>query len=265
MAVALKQIDKPFKQPYNSYLIDDALYVGVSAVLNIESPGDFLIPWALRTFSKEPDPLAAHKNYMEVVSGTGTAIHKYIELDLAGEDAEAAAFAREDTIAAIEAYHEWKKEHKIKILASEKTVHHPDWRCAGTLDAVMEIDGKLYVLDYKTGTFKARYFTQLAAYKAMLEREPKKTRIKDIEKAELAVLEIHRDGAGVKLITLNDKYNQMITYEDELGVFHSLRYIWYLRNLKSKQYQPVIKDMDQLLNPMDQNFQKTFHLNKGES
>lgn len=249
------------KQPYNSYLIDGELYAGVSTILNVEGAGDFLISWALRTFGSQPDPIAAHQQFMETVSGTGTSIHKYIELDLAGMDGS--PYAKHDTMDAIETYHAWKKEHEIKVHASELTVHHPAWRCAGTLDAVLEIDGKLYVVDYKTGKFKARYFTQLAAYKAMLERMPKKKRIAGIEQAELAVLEINRDGSPAKFITLKDKYQDSVTYDDELGVFHALRYVWWMRNLRSKQYQPVIKHMEQLMDPMDLDFQKTF--NRGEA
>jgi hypothetical protein len=251
-------LEQRFKQPYNSYLIDGELYVGVSTILNVESAGDFLITWALRTFGTQPDPIAAHQHFMDTVSQTGTSIHKYIECDLAGQDG--GAFAKDDTINAITTYHEWKKEHAIKIHASELRVHHPGWRCAGTLDAVLEIDGKLYVVDYKTGKFKPRYFTQLAAYKAMLEAQPKRLRIPGIELAELAVLEINRDGSPAKFITLKDKYADSITYNDELGIFHSLRYIWYLRNLRSKQYNPVIKQMEDLMHPMEKNFQKTFNL-----
>ena len=94
----------------------------------------------------------------------------------------------------------------------------------------------------------------------MLQNEPKKTRINSIENAQLAVLEILRDGNPVKLITLEDKYNKEVTEEDELGIFHALRYVWYLRNMKSKQYQPVIKNMNVLLDPMDKDFRKTFRI-----
>lgn len=253
---------KPFKQPYNSYLIDDELYVGVSTILNMEGTGDFLVSWALRTFGHEPDPIEAHKNYMETVSGIGTAIHKYIEHDLAGEEVEAKKFANKDTIEAIEAWLDWKREHEIEVIASERVVHHREWRCAGTLDAVLRVDGDLYVIDFKTGKFKPRYFTQLAAYWGMLEAEGKKKRIAGIEKAELAVLEILRDGSDVRLITLKDKYQGMVTTEDEFKVFHTLRYLWHQRNLKTRQYQVVIKEMEQLLCPMDADFQKTFHLGK---
>ncbi len=251
---------KPMKQPYNSYLIDDELYVGVSTFLNMESMGDFLTTWVLRTFGSAPDPIQAHRDYMDSVSQTGTQIHKYIEHDMAGEEEEAKIYANEQTIAAIESYLDWKKEHKIEVLASERVVHHTEWRCAGTLDAVLKIDGKLYVVDFKTGKFKDRYFTQLAAYWAMLCNEPKKKRIPGIETAELAVLEILRDGDEVKLITLNSKYQGVMTTQDQLGIFHALRYIWYMRNLKTRQFAPVIKNMKQLLDPMDKNFQATFNL-----
>lgn len=248
------------KQPYNTYLIDKELYIGVSAILNCESMGDFLVPWALRTFGPEEDPIAAHKFFMETVSATGTNIHKFIELDLLGKTDE--SLITDQTVAAIETYLKWKAEHEIEVVALEKVVHHEEWRCAGTLDAVLRVDGKLYVVDFKTGKFKPRYFTQLSAYWALLCAEPKKKRIPGIEDAELAVLEVLRDGskANAAFITLSDKYKNEITREDELGLFHALRYVWYMRNLKSKQFQPIIKNMDTLLNPMEDSFQKSFNL-----
>lgn len=268
MLAQATEVQKPAfsrpKQNYNTYLIEDELYVGVSAILNTEAVGDFLTHWILKTFGNEPDPIAAHKNYMENVSGIGTAIHKYIEHDLAGEESLAQTFARPDTIDAIESYHAWKSEHKVEVLASELTVHSPAWKCAGTLDAVLKIDGKVYVVDFKTGKFKPRYFTQLAAYKGMLMHMPKKKQVAGIKNAELAVLEILRDGSPVKLITLEDKYGGMLTEQDELNVFHNLRNVWYLRNLRTKQFQPIVKNMETLLDPMDKGFQKQFKLLEGE-
>lgn len=248
------------KQPYNTYLINKELYIGVSAILNCESMGDFLVPWALRTFGSQAEPILAHKAFMESVSATGTAIHKYIELDLLGEKAD--DLVNDQTIAAIESYHKWKSENKVEVITLEKVVHHEDWRCAGTLDAVLKVNDKLYIVDFKTGKFKPRYFTQLSAYWAMLCAEPKKKRIAGIEDAEFAVLEVLRDGSSedAKFITLGDKYHGEITREDELGLFHALRYVWYMRNLKSRQFQPIIKNMDSLLSPMEQAFQKTFNL-----
>lgn len=244
------------KSNYNTYLIEGELYVSISTILNMESAGDFLIKWALKEFSKEPDPIAAHQAYMENVAGIGTAIHKYIEQDLAGKE----GVANEKTIAAIEAYHQWRNEHDVEVLASEKVLHHREWRCAGCVDAVLRIDGKLYVADFKTGQFKPRYFSQLAAYWAMLRDEPKRSRIAGIEDAELAVVEILRDGSPVKLITLESKYQGAITREDELANFNCLRHLWYFRNLRSRNFQPIIKEMGQLLDPMDIKFRETFHL-----
>lgn len=251
--------DKQPKRNYNCYLIDGDLYIGITSILKMEGMGDFLVPWALKTFGKEPNPIQAHKDYMEYVSGLGSKLHKYIELDMAGETFPERELTA-DMLPAIESWIEWKSQHKVEMIASEKVVNSKLWRCAGTLDGVLRIDGKLYVIDFKTGKFKSSYFTQLASYWAMLCQEPKNVRIPGIEDAELAVIEITRDGAPVKFITLEGYYKAAVSKQDELGNFHCLRYLWYSRNLKSRTYEPIIKNMDVLLNPLDKNFRKQFKL-----
>jgi hypothetical protein len=69
----------------------------------------------------------------------------------------------------IEAFFEWKNQHQIRILDPEKdierTVFDPENFYAGKLDALIEIDGELGILDVKTGTgIWEEYFLQTAAY-----------------------------------------------------------------------------------------------------
>ena len=64
----------------------------------------------------------------------------------------------------------WAVEKKVKFLTSEKKMYNEEWFVAGTADAVVEIDGKKYIADWKTG--KGVYyeaFIQTAAYRGMLE------------------------------------------------------------------------------------------------
>ena len=196
---------------------------------------------------------------MDKVSGLGSRIHSYIENDLKGtplKDSE----IQEDMLAAIESWEQFKSEHKIELIESERIVYSPKYRIAGTCDVILKLDGKLYVGDWKTGGIFPSAFTQTAAYLSFLKEEPKSKRIKGIENAGIIVLGVHRDGGAVTVNTLDSYYKGRVTIADELGVFHSLRYIWAIRNLKSRKWEPIIKNMADIISPLEQRFKKAFDL-----
>lgn len=59
-------------------------------------------------------------------------------------------------------------KRNVKIIMQEHKLVCP-WFC-GTLDLLIEIDGKIYLLDFKTSNHPSyRYFLQLAAYRYILK------------------------------------------------------------------------------------------------
>lgn len=254
--------------PYNCYCLDKNgvvtndlnkgdLYISVSTVLKQE--GKDLVGWALRTFGPEDNPLKAYQAYMDKVSDLGSRIHAYVENDMKGTPIPDKDI-QEDMLPAIESWEDFKAANKIEMVASEKIVYSPKWRVAGTVDLVVRLNDKLYVADFKTGGVYASAFTQMAAYKAFMCQEPKKKRIEGIENADLLVLNLHRDGGSLDLHTLDSFNKGRVTIEDELGVFHALRYIWYQRNCKVKKFEAVIKNMRDVLNPLEERFKEAFKL-----
>lgn len=253
---------------YNTYLLDKKgktttdltkgdLYISVSTILKQE--GKDLVGWALRTFGPEEEPLKAYYSYMDKVSDLGSRIHAYVEHDLKGTPLKDSQI-QEDLLPAIESWENFKSENKIEMLASEKTVFSSRWRTAGTCDLVVKLNDKLYVGDFKTGGVYPSAFTQMAAYKSFMCDEPAKTKIKGIDDADLLVINLHRDGKPVECHTLNSYYKGRIKIEDELGVFHSLRYIWYQRNVKSKKFEAIIKNMRDVMHPLEERFKGAFSL-----
>ena len=75
------------------------------------------------------------------------------------------------------------------ILATEKKVYHKFLRYAGTVDFICEIDGKVYLIDFKTTAVLMKMLTevQLEAYKKALESHGIKIDAK-------AVLHLRKDG-----------------------------------------------------------------------
>jgi len=255
-------------EKYNSYLLDKNgnktidlengdLYVSVSTILKGE--GKDLITWALRQFGPEENPLKAYQAYMEKVSDLGSRIHAYVEHDLKDIPLDANQ-VQEDMLPAIKAWHNFKNANKIEMIASERIVFSPKWRIAGTCDLVVKINDVLYVADFKTGGIYPSAFTQMAAYKAFMCQEPKSKRIEGIENADLAVIGLHRDGGPVDFSTLKLYHKGRVSIEDELGVFHCLRYLWFQRNVKSRKFEAVIKNMREVFHPLEERFKEAFKL-----
>ena len=67
-------------------------------------------------------------------------------------------------IPGMQAMQQWRADLEPRPVALENVVYSRTLGCAGTFDAVMEIDGKLVIVDYKTGGVYDDHAIQLAAY-----------------------------------------------------------------------------------------------------
>lgn len=247
---------------YNSYIIDNEIYISVTTVLGMEDKSG-LIYWALKNFSGIPE----YKEFMNSVSGIGTNIHGYIEQDLLGNKPDQQHYLPEAQ-KAISNWIQWRDDNKVEIIATELKTHSKKWRIAGTCDFLGRINGELFVGDFKTGSVQPSAFTQMSAYKSfmreMLENDPKAIQgitLEELETARLAIINIHRDGDPVKFIPLEEFQSGELTERDHLGIFHSLRYVWGKRNLKPRsKWYPVIKNIQELVDPLNEDFRKNFNV-----
>jgi len=67
-------------------------------------------------------------------------------------------------IPGMKALQQWRADLEPRPVALENVVYSRKLGCAGTFDAVMEIDGKRVIVDYKTGGVYDDHAIQLAAY-----------------------------------------------------------------------------------------------------
>lgn len=234
------------------------LYVSVSTILSVENVGDFLTRWLLTTFGKEPNPLEAHEAYMDKVSSLGTRLHHFFELDLKGRRSEADKIVSDDMIPGIESYFRWKKQHDVELIDSEKILFSKKLRIAGTRDLKIKVDGQVYIADWKTGSVADKAFAQLAIYH-YLGREMGE---KDNKDAKLLVLGGNRDkianGGDVYMHTVENWFGPQMTEADLFAWFLCLRHVWMLKNLKSRKFAPVIKGLQESIDPMIERFKLEF-------
>lgn len=112
---------------------------------------------------------AMHRNFntaqqaLDDAASWGNLVHKAIENTLKGEkDIDSQVQSSVDEVL------KWMKKNKVKVLDTsdiEKKIHDFEDIYSGTLDAILEIDGTIGILDIKTGSsIWDEYSLQLAAY-----------------------------------------------------------------------------------------------------
>jgi hypothetical protein len=93
----------------------------------------------------------------------GTEVHKWAESIILGAPKPVVPPEQRPFVSAFERF---LADHRPEYLASEAPVFNRGEWYAGTLDAIVAIAGRRYVLDYKTGNgVYADAFVQLAAYR----------------------------------------------------------------------------------------------------
>ena len=108
---------------------------------------------------------------------------------------------------AIVSFTRWVEEVKPKFLSSEITVISEKHNFAGTVDCVAEIDGQVWIIDWKTSAnIYPSMEAQLSAYKVALKEMGKK-----VDNAKLAVLQVgyKRNKRGYKFTEIDDKFTSL--------------------------------------------------------
>jgi len=175
-----------FKESTHTYTLDGKRLTGVTTVLGvIAKPA--LIGWAANMAvdyieenigtALESDTFEellkqarkAHTKKKEKAAQAGTDIHAFIEAWIKDNETtmpvDSVAFKQADQ------FIDWVNKNKVKFLESEKIMYSEKMWLGGTVDAVAEIDGKKYVVDFKTQAkmWDQTPFLQTAAYQMMLE------------------------------------------------------------------------------------------------
>jgi hypothetical protein len=125
------------------------------------------------------------KDYTSDTAKVGTLAHKLIEQHLSqklGTDLDLTEFKKDYTKNQIDqaensflSYLEWEKLHEITPLVLEAKLVSEKYRYGGTIDFYGVIDGKLEVMDFKTGSgLYDEYIIQIAGYAGLVEENMKK-------------------------------------------------------------------------------------------
>jgi hypothetical protein len=111
--------------------------------------------------------------YTDLLASIGTIAHETIRGILKGVDVTFEDYSQSEILAAqvpVEKFKAWYKAHSVEVILCEQPLVSEKYRYGGTLDLYAKINGKLTLLDWKTGAnFYKEHFIQLSANKQLLE------------------------------------------------------------------------------------------------
>jgi hypothetical protein len=116
----------------------------------------------------------AYKRTMDKAAEIGSQAHAMIEYLLRkqmGQDYGVEPKLADKAMWAVMAWEDWAKSVKLEPIAVEQMIWSDNYGYAGTMDLLAKVNGKLAVLDWKTGKaiYPAEHFLQNAAYRKAVE------------------------------------------------------------------------------------------------
>jgi hypothetical protein len=166
----------------------------------------------------------------------GNHIHHAIEMIIAGEELsldtpvfngkEGESYdMTTDEWEAIKSFVDWNNEVKPKYILSEKNVISRQYRYAGTIDCLAEINGELYLIDFKTSkSVYTSHIIQVSSYKqALSEEQP------EYAGCKLAILQVG--------YAMNKKKWKWTEVDDKFALFQHTYAMWQEENPTAKPRQ----------------------------
>ena len=168
---------------------------------------------------------------MREAGDKGSKIHEAISAVLRGEEVRIDSKFINNTTEQLEeltmeecdailSFVNWKKENNPESIAWDVTVYSDKFNYGGSIDYICKIDGKMWIIDFKTGqNIWPSYELQLAAYKKPIESaEFNIVGLNDVADINLAVLQV-----GYKR---NKNQYKFTPIEDKFPLFLAARQIW---------------------------------------
>lgn len=112
----------------------------------------------------------AHRSKKDSAADAGTMVHEWIQAYVEGKNPKMPV--HEGMQKAIKAFLDWWIKQDVKVIQAEAKLCSPTLKLAGTADLVCMLNGKLTIIDWKTGSgIYPEYLLQMGAYAEMYEEE----------------------------------------------------------------------------------------------
>lgn len=177
--------------------------ISVTSATGIIDKSRFLIPWAvnlagthLRQYLESigdqkitaeelypiiDEALLRHEKVKEEAAGFGTRVHDFCEnfakfkIGKLPECPEIEDDLPEEAVNGINAFIDWFSGNDVQFIDAERLIYSKKYEFTGLCDAIATVNGKLVVIDYKTGKgiYNEAYY-QVAGYALAYEEETNK-------------------------------------------------------------------------------------------
>jgi len=228
-----KQITMPDSRYYRR---NGDYYPSVTYVLSYYPKGKFFEDWLKKVgYSSE---------YIVKKAGEeGTAVHEMIEEYLNGKELNflnqyGSPQCSPDVWQMFLRFVEWWEEYKPTLIETEVHLFSDELKVAGTCDMVCEIDGQLWIIDFKTSNhLQTTYDLQAAVYGKCYEECYGKT---PDRYGILWLKSSKRKGAAGKMQGKGwEMYESSRSQEDNLDIFKTVKKLFDLEN---PEHKPVFTE-----------------------
>jgi len=181
---------KPFFSTHPIYILHSGEVVpSVTQIIGAVIAKPELIKWANQLGLKNKNVDEEKKATQDI----GKLLHAYIEADLEGAVVDEEGYTQEQINLAKKSFNQyliWKRDKQIKTIKIEYMMISEKYKYGGTLDALLEINDELTLLDWKTSnSISLDYKLQLAAYLYLLQEQ-------NIIPNKVGLLRVPKDGSN---------------------------------------------------------------------
>lgn len=175
----------------------------------------------------------ASQEALSVAANRGTRIHKACDRLEDGEELHIDEFPQEEWLR-IWGFVKWKEEYKPELIYKEIGMVSDKYKTGGTIDRVYKIDGRMVLLDIKTGKSNYdNYFAQTSAYATLLG-DPKTMfydkSVKHVAIQDTSILRLHHVLKNFYNYSIRDKEE----WKNDFKSFRSCQNIWNYLNPDKK-------------------------------
>ena len=222
-----KQITLPDGRYYRR---NGEYYPSVTYVLSHYPKGKFFEDW-LKKVGYSADYI------VKKASEEGTQVHEMIEAYLNGEELKFLEHGRPmydpNVWQMFLRFVEWWEEHNPTLIEAEVHLFSDELKVAGTCDLVCEIDGELWVIDFKTSNhLQTTYDLQTAMYAKCFEecfgKKVDRTGILWLKSSKRGPKKGKMQGKGWEV------YESSRTIEENLDIYRAVRTLFDLENPNHK-------------------------------
>lgn len=218
------QVHLDFDPIKHRYKINGKYANGVTTALGIKAKPQ-LVYWAARMASEyvkqhiQPGKALDEIEIQELVEGAknahlrrrdgaadmGTYVHNWIEDYVNGEEPEMPVSPK--LAKTINSFKEWYDTANIEVVEAERMLCSPTLMLAGTPDLICRVDGKLTIMDWKTGSgIYPEMFMQMAAYAIMWEEEFPDQPIERLHVVNASISNMFQEEARSEVQKFKDAY-----------------------------------------------------------